>query len=167
MGISSEYREAVESKNIRRVRIMLKNIMLLDTTMKNFDEMSRYAEKKLPNLYDEHNGEKFVDSISGWNKEYMDIQMVIVVSNFSRERIEILKKIIKHIYPIRDDGKGTTADSNKKDTMNGKQVAGGLMVAAGTIGFIVGLVESVVPMIVIGGISAIGGVVIISGDKKK
>ena len=39
MAITSEFMEAVNNGNRTRVRIMLKDIMLVDPTMAKFDEM--------------------------------------------------------------------------------------------------------------------------------
>ena len=54
MAITSEFMEAVNNGNRTRVRIMLKDIMLVDPTMEKFDEMLKYASSKMNDLYDEH-----------------------------------------------------------------------------------------------------------------
>lgn len=98
MAVSVEFKKDVDSKNVRSVRIMLKDSMIIDPTFKEFDERIRYAETKLPDLYDDHDGENFSHDLSKWNKDYMNEQMVNLIHNFSKERIEFLKKLCRHIY---------------------------------------------------------------------
>ena len=77
------------------------NISLIrDPSFAEFDEMSREAEKGLGSrtLYDKHDGESFSPNKSDWNKTYMNNQMVDLMSNFSRERINHLKAVCSFIY---------------------------------------------------------------------
>ena len=49
MALTREFVEAVSQRNMLRVKIMLKDSLLVDTTFNQFNEMVRYAESKLPN----------------------------------------------------------------------------------------------------------------------
>lgn len=82
MAITSEFMEAVNNGNRTRVRIMLKDIMLVDPTMAKFDEMLKYAASKMSNLYDEHDDETLKYDRTEWNEAYLNNQMVVVVGNF-------------------------------------------------------------------------------------
>ena len=101
MALTKEFIDAVDNGKKTRVRIMLKDIMLVDPSLKKFNEMLAYAEKNLLDLYDEHNGEDLIYNSSMWDEDYMNQQMVSVVNNFSRERIELLKKIVKKMYSYK------------------------------------------------------------------
>ena len=57
MALTNEFIDAVANNKKTRVRIMLKDIMLVDPSMKAFNEMLSYAESNMDNLYDEHDGE--------------------------------------------------------------------------------------------------------------
>lgn len=46
MAITNEFTEAVQSGKMMRVRIMLKDSLLVDPTAAQFDEMERYATEK-------------------------------------------------------------------------------------------------------------------------
>ena len=48
--ISNEYRSTVNSKNILRTRIMLKDSMILDPTFSQFNEMLAYARQIIPEV---------------------------------------------------------------------------------------------------------------------
>lgn len=100
MPVTSDFKNAVHDKNVRRVRIMMKDSLIRDPSFVEFDEMSREAEKGLgtKTLYDKHDGESFSSNKSDWNKTYMNNQMIDLMSNFSRERINHLKAVCSLIY---------------------------------------------------------------------
>ena len=83
MAITNEFVEAVQSENIMRVRIMLKDSLLLDPTSGQFQEMEQYAMKQLGNIYTEHDGEKLNFDVTSWNEDYLNQQMVAVIGCFS------------------------------------------------------------------------------------
>ena len=54
--------------------------------------------KTMKNLYDEHDGEKLKLDADSWNTDYMDSQMVKAVNTFSKERVDLLKHMVRYIY---------------------------------------------------------------------
>lgn len=98
MAITNEFMDAVRSGKILRVRIMLKDSLLLDPTAAQFDEMEQYAVESMGNIYVEQDGEKFNFDIDAWNEDYLNQQLVSVVTCFSKERIELLKKMVSYLY---------------------------------------------------------------------
>ena len=98
MAITNEFVEAVQSENIMRVRIMLKDSLLLDPTSGQFQEMEQYAMKQLGNIYTEHDGEKLNFDVTSWNEDYLNQQMVAVIGCFSKERVELLKSMVRFLY---------------------------------------------------------------------
>lgn len=100
MAITKEFVEAVENGKLLRVRIMLKDTLLVDPTATKFEEMESYVNSKIGNLYDEHDEEKLNYEVTCWNEDYLNEQMVNVVNNFSKERIELLKGMVRHIYCV-------------------------------------------------------------------
>ena len=69
MALTQEFRYAVEQGNLLRVRIMLKDSLLVDTSFEQFNEMIRFAELKLDNLWinDEDDNEEFSQSTDELN----------------------------------------------------------------------------------------------------
>lgn len=80
------------------VRICLADDLLVDPTGKGFDILEKYAMKTMKNLYDEHDGEKLKLDTDSWNVDYLDRQMVVVIRNFSKERVDLLKRMVRYIY---------------------------------------------------------------------
>ena len=97
--LTNKFFEAVDEKNINMLRIMMKNSLLIDLSFKQFNEMSKYV-KNIEGMYDEHDDKQcpFEEDKSKWDKNYMNKQMTRVVNNFSKKRIEHIKKVITYVY---------------------------------------------------------------------
>ena len=98
MAITKSFTDAVASGNVKSIRIMMKDSLLVDLTFHDFNEMSRLAAK-IPGLYDTHDGRMFIEDSSAWNDDYMNKLMVQVVGNFSHERLEHLKEVVRYLRP--------------------------------------------------------------------
>ena len=98
MAITNDFMEAVKACKMMRVRIMLKDSLLVDPTGVQFDEMEQYAVEVLGNIYTEHDGEKLNYDVAAWNEDYLNEQMVAVVNGFSKERIDLLKSMVRYLY---------------------------------------------------------------------
>lgn len=180
MALTNSFFEAINSGNVRRVRIMMKNSLLIDPTFNEFHEMEK-AASSMDNLYDPHDGKAFIEDRSQWDDNYMNTVMVKVLSNFSHERIEHLKEVVHYLRPVaRKVTENPVSDNHehkyiytqnisyqeqkRRDQKNGDycgtKVAVGLGAVAG--GIAGGVVTSVAGITVIGGVAAgavIGGVV--------
>lgn len=109
MALTQEFRYAVEQGNLLRVRIMLKDSLLVDTSFEQFNEMIRFAELKLDNLWinDEDDNEEFSQST-----DELNIILAGLVNNFSKKRVAYLKKLIKKIYPPKQK---TVSDMSRRE----------------------------------------------------
>ena len=97
MALTSSFIDAVQSGDTMMVRIMMKNSLIRDPSGKEFDEMDS-AARGLNGLYDDrHEGVINMDP-SAWNEDYMNAQMVELVSNFSKDRVDHLKQVCRAIY---------------------------------------------------------------------
>ena len=108
MALTKAFFEAVDTGNIRRVRIMMKNSLLVDQSFAEFTEMEK-ASESMNGLYDLHDGRELINDKSKWNDDYMDKIMVQVVSNFSHERLTHLKEVIQYLNPVTSTSKRVTS----------------------------------------------------------
>lgn len=99
MALTNAFYEAVQSGNIRRVRIMMQDSLLVDPTFAEFNAMEK-AAASMVGLYDEHDGKELIEDRNLWNDDYMDKVMVKVLSNFSHERIDHLKEVVRYLRPV-------------------------------------------------------------------
>lgn len=173
MALTNEFIDAVSNNKKTRVRIMLKDIMLVDPSMRAFNEMISYAEKNMVDIYDEHDGETLNSSSTAWTEDYMNQQMVHVVTNFSKERVNLLKSIVEHRYggkverPKESISKTTSNLSSSKEGLTGQQIVGGLVTVAGAGALIGGIIGSNLPIAIVGGVAIAGGVsLIVTGGNK-
>ena len=178
MALSQEFVEAVNQNKLTLVRIMLKDSLLLDSSFSKFDEMFGYAKDKMDLLIDQHDGELFKPT-NEWSEDYLNKEMVSVVSNFSLERIELLKNIVRYlskdtirsndktVSDLQDKEKPTHNNGVNKDADSTKDLGRGLaVVGAGAL--VVGIAISNVPVVVpiLGGIAfGTGAYLMKKGDK--
>ena len=99
MALTNAFYEAVQSGNVRRVRIMMQDSLLVDPTFSEFNAMEKVAAA-MTGLYDKHDGKEFIEDQTLWSDEYMDSVMVKVLSNFSHERINHLKEVVRYLRPV-------------------------------------------------------------------
>ena len=102
MALTNAFHEAVSTGNVRRVRIMMKDSLLVDPSFREFNEMER-AAATMHKLYDVHDGRALDENKEHWNKDYMDKLMVQLIGNFSKERIAHVKNIVQYLYPVTEE----------------------------------------------------------------
>ena len=96
--LTNAFYEAVRSGDVLRVRIMMHDSLLVDPTFAEFNSMEK-AASSMTGLYDEHDGKEFVEDRNLWNDDYMNKVMVKVLYNFSHERIDHLKEVVRYLHP--------------------------------------------------------------------
>lgn len=92
--LSPEFNSAIKNGNLLRVRIMLKDSLIVDPTFGQFNEMFAYARQALPTLLVHFDNGDLEDDCSKWDKDLMNMELVEIVNNFSEARIDHLKKVI-------------------------------------------------------------------------
>ena len=165
MAISQEFMETVDMGKTLRTKIMLKDSMLVDPTLITFEEMISYAEDKMPDLYDEHDEEVLKYSVGDWTESYLNAQMVAVVGNFSRERIELLKNVVRYLYK---DKANIIKEERVKENfvhISRKQIGAGIAVAGAAV-TVAGICASEGLIIAGGVVLAAAGVALIISDKE-
>ena len=189
MSLTNAFYEAVKSGNVRRVRIMMQDSLLVDPSFTEFNSMEKEAAS-MAGLYDEHDGKELIEDCSLWNDDYMDKVMVNVLSNFSHERLDHLKEVVRYLRPATEaitPKKEQTDSHNYSSTYQGSyeeekhrhQECGGYSdttigvgaVVGATVGGVIASVSGATVAGVMGGVVAgavIGGVVttlIVNGGK--
>lgn len=170
--VSPDFKNAVDTNDVRLVRIMLKDSMVLDPTFQEFDSLLSYAKTRLHDLYDEHDGEAFDSDSAAWDKDLLNEQMVNVVYNFSGERIAFLKKLCQKIYAQRihtnEQQRGAAEPvrphtayprAEHRQTRAKKHVGTGMLVGGAAVA-IVGAVTSYPVVVAAGAVVAVAGGVV-------
>lgn len=169
MAISPEFMDAVNNNNGLLTRIMLKDSMVVDPTLEQYNERIKYASAHMSDLFDLHDGEKLNYDVSAWTKNYMNQELVALIDNFSRERLDLLKKMVRHIY--KDDVERIQQKRNDQRTAaqsSGparKQVGAGVAVVGAALA-VAGICTSHTALIVGGVVVAAAGAAVILTDKE-
>jgi len=138
MTVAESIQKAVSQGDIKGLRIMMKNSLLVDPTFNEFKEMNRLT-RDVDGLYEEHDGRELIEDKSTWDDNYMNKLMVQVVGNFSHERVDHLKEVVRYLRPVGDTPKPPPIPppgSNRGLKIAGGAVAGGMV--GGTIAGIAG-----------------------------
>jgi hypothetical protein len=96
--LSNAFKEAVDQENVDRIRIMLKESLIVDPSFVEFDAKQELA-KKVKGIYEPHDGRKFNNDKSTWDVDYMNTLMSQLVFNFSTNRVNHLKDVVRKLYP--------------------------------------------------------------------
>lgn len=165
MAIDQKFVDAVNQKDTLLARIMLNDSLIIDPTFQEFDELIGYAEKRLDDLYDKHDGEVFSNDISKWTKSLIDEQTGKCIQNFSKERISFLKKLCSYIYADRIEEKEREKFIEEhKPIITAKQVGAGMAIGGTAVAVVGGLTMH--PVVAVGGaIVAVAGGVIYYNNK--
>lgn len=175
MALTNVFKKAVEDNSVRKIRIMMKDSMLVDPSFEEFNEMVQ-AASSVEGLYDEHDGKELIENQSEWDDAYMSRLMVQVVGNFSHERLEHLKKVVRYLVPVppKKDSRAENETGSSTTTFNGspyqkqkredqkcgdyRKIAGGVVggFAGAGVGTLfsmsgVALVSAVVAGVIVGG----------------
>ena len=175
MALKESFKQAVAAKEKIKVRVMLKDSMLIDPTLTAFEEMLAYAEERIKPFYDKHNGEKLVQESSKWTEKYLDKQMVAVITNFSIERINLLRRMVPKICGnqkvsgrnnISDAGKSHNREKHSDKSYQDKAVIsqrdmGTGLIVVGGVAFLAGIVipKTVLTVVGVGAIAVGAGLV--------
>lgn len=97
--MTKEFLDAINAGKTSLVRIMIKDMLLLDRTssFETVSEMEKVAAAYLKDLYDVHDGEELIKDKTLWTVDYMNSLMVEVVNNFSHERLDYLKNVVSYL----------------------------------------------------------------------
>ena len=117
MSLTREFYDAVSNNDIMMIRIMMKNSLLFDSSFEEFEEMEKKAQA-MPGLYDAHDGKELIQDRAKWDEDYMNTQMVEVVDNFSHERINHLKEVVRYLRPYTPPKTQTTYAQSERTTVN-------------------------------------------------
>ena len=81
MALTNAFYEAVQSGNVRRVRIMMQDSLLVDPTFSEFNAMEKVAAA-MTGLYDKHDGKEFIEDQTLWSVLWSSIFVTLVAKKY-------------------------------------------------------------------------------------
>lgn len=181
--------DAVKNGEVKSVRMMLSNELLLDPRGKTFSEMLQYAKDNLPNLFEENKPLDFEipEDKSLWDDDFMFKVKKYLNNNFSYEKLglfeavamEVGKKKAQEIekeetsrtfQPHQEsshDQKTTTTGASQRKVLVDKKTAS-VITVSGAILAIIGVGIGKTLLTLAGGTIVVGGIVLLTvADKQK
>lgn len=116
MIMRPKFIKSVDESDVVSVRISLTNELMLDPRGESFKVMLSYAESKLDDLYDVHDGVVYSENSDDWNEELLYRVKNDLDYNFSRERILFYEKIAKYVL----QEKAKQLDSEEQEELRKK-----------------------------------------------
>lgn len=95
--LSPEFKEAVRSRNVLRTRIMIKDAFVTDPSCALVDEMLQYAKNNGLKLMEPYDGGDMKKFSSEWDRAALNDELVKLVDNFSEDRIQNLRLMVKKL----------------------------------------------------------------------
>lgn len=108
--ISTEFKQNVESGDLVTVRSALVDYLIIDRTFKKFDEALEYGCANL-NIMQPYDNNPLETESEKWDNAYLNQQKVALMVNFSKERIDHIKSIIKNVMPANVTQKTKTVSN--------------------------------------------------------
>lgn len=96
--ISTEFKQNVGSGDLVTVRSALVDYLIIDRTFKKFDEALKYACANI-SILQVFDNEPLETESEKWDNAYLNQQKVALMVNFSKERIEHIKRVIDKVIP--------------------------------------------------------------------
>lgn len=123
--ISPDFKNNVQLGDIFSIRSALVDYLIVDRTFAKFNEALEYAERDLQITvpFAENAAPMKLD---GWDEDYLNLAKVGLLSNFSEERINHLKSVIKAVLPTAEASANEIlsepASIQGKESLTGRKV---------------------------------------------
>lgn len=120
--VTENIKKAVDKRDIFNIRsYLIANILLDKSLTGNFKDCFEYCVKNgisESEIYEPHNGKEISDDITEEN--YKKLRSGLN-SNFSRERVEALKKIAIKLYPSKPNNSNGSNNGSSNNSSNNYQ----------------------------------------------
>lgn len=138
----------VKNKEAGKLKIILSDYLY--ESINKFETNFSYVSKNI-DILDEYDGKEFENDKEKWTSDYVFFEKSRLISNFSIERINHLKKVIIYLYPEKNEKINET--NNKEDDIISK-----IVITTGIVVLGVGILNLKLSATVIGALLVTGGV---------
>ena len=176
--MTQNFIDAVETRNLASVRMMLCNELLLDPRGKSFAEMLQLAKDKLPDLFEAEKPSRFSipSNPEEWDVEVLSQMKRDLNMNFSVEKLALFVEMAKQVG--NEKAKALDEEEKRRREENGqrrskerstRKTTGTIVTGSGAVIAITGLcIEGTIGTVlsILGGAVVIGGVILLSTSGK-
>lgn len=116
MALTPEFKSVISKRNLLRIRIMLKDSLLVDRSFAQFREMCQYAEMQGVDFWMSSREIERAPK-EEWNRELMNLELTKLVNDFTKERVDYCKSLIKKVYGIKSTS-ASTQSRKREDVLS-------------------------------------------------
>lgn len=98
MPVTKEFMQAIEDRNILRIRLMMKNSLLLDASFNDFRKMEKIAMEHGIDVWQHTSKSTLSKREKPWSRDDMNYELTSIVNDFTKEHMQYLMEIIKELY---------------------------------------------------------------------
>lgn len=98
MPVTKEFMQAIEDRNILRIRLMMKNSLLLDASFNDFRKMEKIAMEHGVDVWQHTSKSTLSKRKEPWSRDDMNYELTSIVNDFTKEHMQYLMEIIKELY---------------------------------------------------------------------
>lgn len=113
--ITPEFRRAVKERNLLRIRIMMKDSLLIDKSADLFNEMNKYAKNQGIYVWTKNGKEFDVLPEDSWDESLLNSELVKLINDFTIKRVSYCLDIIRKIYKDKNKEKSNVKGQSKND----------------------------------------------------
>jgi hypothetical protein len=106
--------DQVEKNDLTNVRLSLSNELMMHPNGESFSEMLSFARDKLPDLFEEHDGKSYSKNEEDWNQDLFFSVKNDLERNFSKERLELYKKMSRIVHKEKNEPLKKEDEEEKK-----------------------------------------------------
>ena len=122
MAVAQEFVDAVKTRNVLLVRVMLKDSLLLDKSFRQFNEMCYYAENQGLNFWADEKEELKI-APKPWNINLMNLELTKLVNDFTKRHTYYVIGIIKEVYGIPANSSPVSIKEKRSDSGRSNNVS--------------------------------------------
>ena len=115
MAVTKEFLQAVNDRNILRMRLIMKNCLLIDTSFKSFLEMEEVAKAHGINVWQNTSEFELIKREEPWSLDDMNYELTAIVNDFTKEHMNYLMDIIREVY-AKNSKENKERDINSETT---------------------------------------------------
>lgn len=101
--MKKEFIDAIEANDVTKVRLLLSDELMLNPHSDKYQEMKEYAEKNLPNLYEEHDGTSLEYDEGNLTMDFLMQIKNDLDFNFSKERLVVFEKVARMVLSVKEN----------------------------------------------------------------
>ena len=162
--ITEKIKSCVNQSDKKSLHTILSDYLI--ESFEIFDENIQYIQRHI-NIFEKYDQKEFEKDKEKWNEDYLYFEKGKLIDNFSKERVEHIKDVIRKLYPerypernkIRNYSSSNTSKKNANRNNSDDDIVPKVVIGAGIVVAGVGVLMLKFSLVAVGTVVAVGGIV--------